>query len=64
MSGVGLFRYIAIMESATISLGRSGQKFGRRIGIGLTNDNATDKLRRDSRLGIFLYNMDYNVMYA
>ena len=46
VSGVGLFRYIAIMESATISLDSSGQKFGRRIGIGLTNENATDKIRR------------------
>ena len=45
VSGVGLFRYIAIMESATISLDSSGQKFVRRVSIGLTNDNAADKIR-------------------
>ena len=40
------------------------QKFGRRISIGLTNGNATDKIRNGRSLCIFLYNMDYNVMCA
>ena len=35
----------AIIELATIRFGCSEQKFDRRIGIGLTNDNATDKIR-------------------
>lgn len=39
-------------------------KFGRRISIGLTNGNATDKIRDGRSLCVFLYNMDYNVMYA
>ena len=45
VSGVGLFRYIAIMESATVCFGCSEQKFVRRVSIGLTNDNAADKIR-------------------
>ena len=44
--------------------GCSEQKFGRRISIGLTNDNATNKIRDGRSLCIFLGNMDYNVMYA
>ncbi|MFK2308386.1 hypothetical protein ACMSE0_16315 [Bacteroides thetaiotaomicron] len=48
----------------TACIGCSGQKFGRRIGIGLTNGNATDKIRDGRSLCVFLYNMDYNVMYA
>ncbi len=38
-------RYTAIIESVTIRFGCSEQKFDRRIGIGLTNDNAKDKIR-------------------
>ena len=38
-------RYTAIIEFATIRFGCSGQKFVRRISIGLTNDNETDKIR-------------------
>lgn len=38
-------RYTAIIESTTIRFGCSGHEFVRRIGIGLTNDNATDKIR-------------------
>ena len=37
--------YTAIIELAAICFGCSGQKFYRRISIGLTNDNATDKIR-------------------
>lgn len=42
VSGVGLS---AIIELATIRFSCSEQKFVRRIRIGLTNDNATDKIR-------------------
>lgn len=37
--------YPAIIELAIIRFGCSEQKFVRRIRIGLTNDNATDKIR-------------------
>ena len=47
-------RYTAIIELATICFSCSGQKFGRRIDIGLPNDNATDKIRDWQSLGDIL----------
>ncbi|WP_259301250.1 hypothetical protein [Phocaeicola vulgatus] len=38
------------MELATIRFGCSGHKFAKRIGIGLTNDNATKKIRNGRSL--------------